>query len=150
MIKLSLKIMIDDFHAKGYGWLSNFYKCDIYYEGILYHSSECAYMSAKRDDLRWKVFCSTNEPEVVKEKSRRIRIKSDWDSLKIYVMFDVIRLKFKIPELRDKLLATNDEQLVEGNNWGDCFWGVSKKTGIGRNFLGRILMHVRDEIKQGV
>ena len=34
--------------------------------------------------------------------------------------------------------------IVEGNTWGDVFWGVCN--GIGENHLGNILMDVRDEI----
>lgn len=26
-------------------------------------------------------------------------------------------------DLRAKLLATNDEYLIEGNTWGDKYWG---------------------------
>jgi ribA/ribD-fused uncharacterized protein len=138
--------MIDDFHTKGNEFLSNFYTCEIQYGRFVYGSSECAYMSAKREDVLWKEFCSENKPGVVKKKSKSVKIREDWNRIKIRVMFDVLRIKFAIPELRDMLLDTGDQQIVEGNNWGDKFWGVNKETGEGRNFLGRILMHIRQEI----
>lgn len=140
--------MIDDFHTKGNDFLSNFYPCVIQYGRFTFQSSECAYMSAKREDVEWKEFCESNPPAVVKKKSRTIKLRADWDRIKIQVMFDVLRLKFAIPELRDKLLATGDQQLIEGNTWGDTFYGVDVRTGIGRNFLGRILMKIREEIKE--
>lgn len=139
--------MINDFHAPGCRFLSNFYKCTIPYGRFVYESSECAYMSAKREDMKWKEFCSTNSSAEVKKKSRSIKLVSNWDQIKIRVMFDVLRIKFAIPELRDKLLATGDQELIEGNDWGDTFWGVDKNTGVGRNFLGRILMQIRQEIR---
>jgi hypothetical protein len=37
--------------------------------------------------------------------------------------------------------------LVEGNRWGDQFWGVDLRTGLGENHLGKILMKVRDELR---
>ena len=36
-------------------------------------------------------------------------------------------------------------KLVEGNTWGDRFWGVCG--GVGLNWLGRLLMQVRDEVR---
>lgn len=142
--------MIDDFHSPGNRFLSNFYKCEIKYGHFTYCSSECAYMSEKREDLKWKEFCSTSSAAEVKKKSRSVKIRPDWDRIKIRVMFDVLRLKFAIPELREKLLATGDQELIEGNDWNDTFWGVDKNTGVGRNFLGRILMHIRQEIRDNM
>lgn len=60
-------------------------------------------------------------------------------------MLDLQRQKYTVPYLREKLLATGDAELVEGNTWGDRFWGVCN--GVGQNWLGRLLMQVRDEIK---
>ena len=47
-------------------------------------------------------------------------------------------------DLRSLLVATGDRELIEGNTWGDTFWGVDKNTGQGENHLGRILMELRD------
>ena len=61
-------------------------------------------------------------------------------------MLDVVRAKFdQHPDLAQKLLATGDEELVEGNDWGDIYWGVYK--GHGKNMLGKILMRVRAELR---
>ena len=46
--------------------------------------------------------------------------------------------------LKEKLLATGTEELVEGNNHGDTFWGCVN--GKGENHLGKILMKVREEL----
>jgi hypothetical protein len=40
-----------------------------------------------------------------------------------------------------KLLATEYVELIEGNNWGDTFFGVCN--GEGENWLGRLLMNLR-------
>ena len=42
------------------------------------------------------------------------------------------------------LLATGDAKIVEGNTWGDVFWGVCN--GVGENHLGEILMKVRQDL----
>lgn len=66
-------------------------------------------------------------------------------------MEDGLRLKFTDPELKSKLLATGDEELVEGNTWHDRTWGrcvCSKCGGQGQNLLGQLLMELREEIKK--
>jgi hypothetical protein len=45
------------------------------------------------------------------------------------------------PQLARELVGTGDAELVEGNTWGDEFWGVCN--GRGSNQLGRLLMEVR-------
>ena len=60
-------------------------------------------------------------------------------------MVACVRMKFTDPALAAKLLATGEATLVEGNHWGDTFWGVCD--GEGRNQLGEILMTVREELR---
>lgn len=107
-------------------------------------------MSAKRHDIEWKEFCVNNTPADVKAKSRTIKLRPDWDAVKIQVMFEVLRIKFSRPDMANLLLDTGDQELIEGNSWGDEFWGVNNNTGVGRNFLGRILMMIREEIRRDV
>lgn len=73
--------------------------------------------------------------------------KEDWASIQVEVMHYLLQRKFKISDFREKLLATGDAILIEGNTWGDTFWGVCK--GVGDNNLGRLLMKVRNEIRTG-
>lgn len=64
-------------------------------------------------------------------------------------MSGLVRQKFnhRYPELRTKLLSTGDLEIIEGNHWGDTFWGVCN--GTGENHLGRILMQVREDLRSG-
>ena len=43
-------------------------------------------------------------------------------------------------------MATRDRVLIEGNDWGDTFWGMTD--GEGENHLGKILMRVRAELRE--
>jgi predicted NAD-dependent protein-ADP-ribosyltransferase YbiA (DUF1768 family) len=65
-------------------------------------------------------------------------------------MYDLVLQKFKLnPKIRKKLIATDGSPLIEGNTWHDCIWGTCTCTmcgGKGLNWLGRILMHVRDAL----
>jgi predicted NAD-dependent protein-ADP-ribosyltransferase YbiA (DUF1768 family) len=61
-------------------------------------------------------------------------------------MLDLLRLKFQIPCLRDRLLATENRPLLEINEWGDTYWGVVN--GVGENRLGILLEQVRTELRR--
>lgn len=60
-------------------------------------------------------------------------------------MRDLVEQKFEHPVLRKRLLETGDQEIIEGNSWGDRFWGVSG--GAGENHLGRIIMDLRAELQ---
>lgn len=45
-------------------------------------------------------------------------------------------------ETWETLATSGNEELVEGNNWNDTYWGVCK--GVGENHLGKILIRIRD------
>lgn len=49
--------------------------------------------------------------------------------------------KFRHYGMRVALVGTGDAMLVEGNTWGDKFWGVCR--GEGENQLGKLLMERR-------
>lgn len=130
-----------------YRFLSNFWPCKVVFDGVTYPSVEHAYVAAKTPDpiLRMQI-ASIETAGQVKKFGRKLELRPDWDSVKVGIMRDLIRQKFKDAELAALLVATGDALLVEGNWWGDTFWGVCK--GVGDNWLGRILMEVRSEINR--
>lgn len=60
-------------------------------------------------------------------------------------MYGLLIEKFYDPDLNAKLQETGDAELIEGNYWGDRFWGVCD--GVGENHLGKLLMRVRSETR---
>ena len=132
-------------------WLSNFEPCEVHFEGGVYPSSEHAYQAAKfLDPEKRKQIAALPTPAAAK-KAGAIRnnpeIRPDWFMVALRVMEAVVLDKFsRNPGLRQKLLDTGDEELIEGNTWGDTFWGVCK--GVGSNHLGRILMNVRASLRK--
>ena len=137
--------VIDRFVGK-YGFLSNFYPCKVRYLGQDYTSVEHAFQAAKttnssdRETIRK---CITAKE--AKRLGRHIKLREDWESVKLAHMEMFVQEKFKNTKLRDWLLETGDDELVEGNFWGDTFWG--RCDGVGENHLGRIIMNVRDKIR---
>jgi ribA/ribD-fused uncharacterized protein len=86
-------------------------------------------------------------PGAAKKRGRVVTIRHDWDDVKIGVMEKLVREKFtRNPDLRRQLLETGDAFLIEGNWWGDRFWGVCN--GQGKNHLGEILMKLRKELRE--
>ena len=84
---------------------------------------------------------------------RKIKRRSDWFDVSLVVMETLVRQKFtRYPELKSKLLETGNAKLIEGNNWNDRFYGAVYDTNrsewMGENHLGKILMKVREELKQ--
>ena len=129
-----------------YSFLSNFYGCFIPYMGLRFPSVEHAFQASKSLDsnVRWQLQYCRSAGEA-KQRGKMIELRPDWEEVKIQVMTDLIRNKFQCPELKQKLLDTGCAHLEEGNNYGDRFWGTVK--GQGRNELGKILMKVRDELR---
>ncbi len=140
------KNRIDKFREE-YRLLSNFYPCDIEYKGITYKNNEAAFQ-AQKDPRRCKEFASLN-PSAAKKLGRSVALRKDWGEVKISIMADLLRCKFdQNPSLKELLLQTGKKQLMEGNTWNDMFWGVSCKTGKGRNVLGILLMKLRETYRK--
>lgn len=139
---------IDRFDGE-FRFLSNFWPCSVLYEGIVYPSSENAFQAAKTLDMDARKVFAIKEvtPAMSKHLGRAIALRSFWDTIKLGVMRDILEAKFQNQELRDKLIATGDAELIEGNTWGDTYWGVCN--GKGTNFLGKSLMNLRKTILTG-
>ena len=136
--------MINRFNGQ-YAFLSNFYPVQITFAGITYPSVENAFQAMKTLDFNERLQFVNLTPGEAKYKGKHITLRPHWDNIKPAIMKTLLELKFQNSELREKLLATGEEELVEGNTWNDTFWGVCN--GVGKNYLGKLLMRIREEIK---
>lgn len=132
-----------------YGWMSNFYPSPICDDNeVFYPTVEHFYQAYKTGDpavATW--IASAPKPYLAMKAGRNLREKDgfypQWEDIKRTVMVNGLRLKFQIPELREKLLATGNARLHESSPT-DKYWGVK-----GEDQLGKCLMQVRDEIRAG-
>ena len=138
--------MIDRFRGK-YFFLSNMFNMNIMMGGKEYTCTEAVFQSIKTKDPDERAKFAGISGKEAKRLGRSVRLRPDWDKIKVEVMKWVIHQKFQDPELRQLLIDTGDEELVEGNTWGDTFWGVCN--GYGKNMLGKILMEERESIRNG-
>ena len=143
--------MINQFEG-GYEFLSNFYEVPFKWRGNEYPTVEHAFQAAKtRSFLKRIGISKLDTPGKAKRAGRQVELRSDWEQIKDQVMYDCLKEKFKIKELKEKLLATGNEELIEGTTWHDNYWGNCScdkcKNIEGKNMLGKILMRVREELR---
>jgi len=127
-------------------FLSNFYMVDVDIDGIVYASAEHAFQAHKTLDRRERRYIARQDtPAQAKQAGRSVELRPDWEEVKRSTMLGIVAAKFDNYELGCRLLATGKRQLVEGNTWGDRYWGCVQRKGVwvGKNYLGRILMRVR-------
>jgi len=93
----------------------------------------------------------TATPLAAKRAGRDVALPADWDQLRLLVMLDVVRAKFAAESLHELLLSTGDHVLAEDSPY-DPVWGCRDRRGgyTGQNLLGRALMRVRDELRDGM
>ena len=129
-----------------YSFLSNFYPVNISYEGLNYTSVEAAFQACKTLNPSKKLMFTGLGAKDAKIRGRLLPLRKDWEGVKEGIMYELCFQKFsENPHLKEKLLATGDQLLVEGNRYGDIYWGVVD--GVGENKLGKILMRIREELK---
>lgn len=135
-----------------YAFLSNFYAYHMNIDSggtiVGVPTLEHAFQALKaktKDECDWVLASST--PGISKKRGRKVSCWSDWNDIRDNIMLELLRIKFSEPEMAEKLLATGLATLVEGNTWGDTYWGVCR--GVGENMLGTLLMQVRGEIRRG-
>lgn len=154
--KVKDNTIIDKFKDE-YAFLSNFYPCKIKWPlneqpQFTYQNSEALFQAMKTHNSHLQEQFTHLDGSKAKKLGRSSitgsQMRSDWDSIRKDIMYEIVKQKFiQNPDLKNKLLATGDAYLIEGNYWHDTYWGVNSKTGEGENHLGRILMKVREELK---
>jgi ribA/ribD-fused uncharacterized protein len=129
-----------------YRFLSNFYFAPIPYREFMPDSVEVAYQASKCADYDDMVMILMMNGKDAKQCGRIVKIRPDWDEVKLSIMEELCRRKFtNYISLRLKLINTGDAILEEGNTWGDTYWGTVN--GIGENYLGKILMKIRKDLR---
>ena len=143
--------MIVEFDGE-HAFLSNFFPSSILYEGIVYPTNEHFFQAMKTlDQAERQKIANAETPGMAKRLGRHVQLRPDWEQIKVDVMRTGLMLKFTDAALAEKLLATGDEELVEGNwwhdqTWGSCFCPDHCRTP-GRNLLGMLLMELRKELQ---
>lgn len=127
-----------------YYFLSNFYPARLCFDGITYYSAENAYQAQKVENPSERIYFSEISADESKRYWEQHTPRQDWEQVKLSIMEAVVREKFMQNSfLAEYLVATGSTPLLEGNTWGDLYWGVDVRSGEGENHLGKILMELR-------
>jgi ribA/ribD-fused uncharacterized protein len=134
---------IDQFKGK-YGFLNNFF----HHEGRI--TAEHLFQSMKTTNPLWQLaILDAETPGEAKRLGRECPLREDWEEIKDDVMWCVLQIKFRRgSDCRKWLLETGNAELIEGNWHGDSYWGLDNKTQAGKNILGKLLMELREAIKE--
>ena len=131
--------------------LSNWFPASVVMDGVSYPSVEHAFQAAKAGDdaEAAKAIRIAPNAQAAHELGRKLpTLPDDWERRKRPLMIKLLRDKFRRDAaLRERLLKTDNRNLVATNEWGETYWGVSG--GKGSNELGKALTAVRVEIQAG-
>ena len=136
-----------------YGCFSNFSPHPIHIQGEYWPTVEHYYQAQKfagtRDEPIIEVIhkCQTPEEAASLGRSTLRKVRPDWEDVKLCVMREAVLIKFLThPDIQAILLETGSRLLVE-NSATDYYWGCGQDQ-TGQNHLGKVLMSVRQEIRQ--
>lgn len=130
-------------------WFSNMipFEKPLIHQNINYYSVENFYqaMKTERSDTFTRGQIALMSPFVSKKEGRKIKIRSDWEDIKLKVMEYALKHKFS-QEPWKSYLKNYKGDLVEWNNWHDTFWGVDIFSGTGQNLLGFLLTEIKNSL----
>lgn len=144
--------IIDNFSGD-FGYLSNFSNHDFVdnYTAV-WKTNEHYFQAAKTNHPfhRWRIWAAET-PGQAKRYGQRCPIVKNWEDKRLMIMFVGLKMKFQQnPDIAEKLKSLENYLLIEGNTWHDNIWGDCVcdrcKNIDGKNYLGKLLMLVRDKI----
>jgi type I restriction enzyme S subunit len=143
---------------EGFGGLSNMAAgFPLRVSSVYIRTSEALYQACRFPHLPevQRLIIEEASPMTAKMKGKPYRKNSrpDWEQVRVKIMRWCLRVKLALnwSDFSRLLLATTDRAIVEESRKDD-FWGakvVDGETLVGVNALGRLLMELREEIKQG-
>ena len=134
------------------GYLANYSNHGFYKNGIYYKTVEHYYQSEKFDnqEIKNKIINAETPKEASSiGRDRNNKRKDNFKKIKNQVMLEGLLEKFRQNEdIRNKLLETNDEEIVE-KTIDEYYWGIGKD-GTGKNVIGHLLMKTRNIIREEI
>ncbi len=155
---------MSEFHMFWGGPFSQWYPSLFEVEGIEYNCTE-QYMMAKKaelfgDEEALLKIMESSHPREQKRIGRAVKnfVAERWNAVSRDVVFRGNMAKFtQNPDLRKYMLGTGDQEIVEASP-EDVIWGIGlsaddpdaqdKTKWKGTNWLGEVLMSVRDTIRK--
>lgn len=135
-----------------YGCFSNFSAHPIQLDGLDWQTVEHYYQAQKFVDTQTNLVSIIRAVKTPLEaaaigRDRTYQLRPDWESVKTPIMEKAVLTKFLThPDIQEILLNTAEALIIEDSPT-DYYWGCGQEK-TGQNQLGKILMKVRQEIRQ--
>lgn len=132
--------------------LSNFYMCEVVYNGLLYKNSEAAFQAQKTLNNNIRIeFSKISSPSEAKKLGRTVQLRKDWEEVKYNEMCKIVAAKVsRNPRVKAVLMRTKGTIIEDTTGWHDNIWGAcycdkcrSKQH---LNLLGKALTNLRESI----
>lgn len=133
-----------------YAEFSNFAPFGVAIGGVWWPTVEHYFQAQKFDDPNYREkIRRASRPKDAKAlgMTRQLPLRPDWEDVKDGLMLEAVRTKFRTHEKLAKLLLSTGERMIVENAPMDAYWGCGPD-GKGLNKLGKILMSVRDELRE--
>jgi ribA/ribD-fused uncharacterized protein len=138
--------------SDAFGQFSNFAAFPIVVDGVTWPTAEHYFQAQKFEDESYRTrIRETKSPMIAARlgRSRKQKLRQDWESAKNEVMHRAVYAKFSQHEqLRQLLLSTGEAKIAEHTD-NDDYWGDGGD-GSGMNMLGQILMRVRAQLREAI
>lgn len=135
---------------KKYECFSNFYPSPMIVDGKKWPTVEHVFQAAKTEDpVEQEKIRLARTPKDSKRLGRQVKLRSDWEDIKYMAMRRFVSIKFSVEPFKSILLESGNRDIYEDSPYDDI-WGTGVKggIGIGKNYLGDILMEVRGDLKR--
>ncbi|MUH01381.1 DUF1768 domain-containing protein [Scytonema sp. UIC 10036] len=132
-----------------YGCFSNFSDHGFELDGLYWYTSEHYFQAQKfvgTPHVEQIRLVKTPKDAARMGRDRNRPLRPDWEQVKDGIMKKAVLRKFQThADIKEILLSTGDAELVE-NSPIDYYWGCGAD-GSGKNMLGKILMEVREILR---
>ena len=132
-----------------YGCFSNFSKHGFELKGKYWLTSEHYFQAMKFESTKYEEeirLLPSPMDVAIKGRDRKLPLRNDWEDVKDNIMREAVLAKFQAnDDIKEILLNTENREIVEQTT-NDYYWGCGTK-GTGKNMLGKILMEVREILK---
>ena len=132
-----------------FGCFSNFSNHGFEQKGEYWNTVEHYFQAQKFAETAYEEevrLAKTPMDAAKKGRDRKKPLRDDWELIKDKVMKDAVLKKFSThADIRDLLISTGSQEIIEATT-DDYYWGCGLD-GTGKNELGKILMEVREILK---
>ena len=134
-------------------FLHPFWPSYIWWQDVYYPSAGHAFIASKTyDRVERQAVSRAIYPGQAHRISKALRNRSQWLKDRYNIMLEIQRIKFTSTSLKNTLLSTDLREIVADMRLTskeplDYFWGKHGENG--QNMFGKILMHIRGELRDG-